>query len=154
MRNSLKIIWEVQSITVFLFLLAKVMIFAKKSSIYFFGSISNTVIYQITVIFQLRDSSKIIKKTYFATFSCLVFFIKKVKFDFETFLISDLSHVNRRRRRDCRRSFRWQDSQQQAQNEQQPSRARTTTNEQQDSNSGMRLRSGQIKPVQIRQIKR
>jgi len=66
----------------------------------------------------------------------------------------DLSHVNRRRRRDCRRSFRWQDSQQQAQNEQQPSRARTTTNEQQDSNSGMRLRSGQIKPVQIRQIKR
>jgi len=57
---------------------------------------------------------------------------------------------NRRRRRDCRRSFRWQDSQQQAEN-----RARTTaTNQQTDNNSGMRLRSGQIKPVQIRQIKR
>ena len=78
-------------------------------------------------------------------------------------MILDVS--NRRRRRDCRRSFRWQDSHQPRQsrdsqaNEQQAAnrnRARNAaTNQQTENNStGMRLRSGQIKPVQIRQIKR
>merc|ERR1711953_1489389 len=58
--------------------------------------------------------------------------------------IRDVSHGNRRRRRDCRRILRWGDQQQE-----QEERALPTA-----QSTGMRLRSGQIKPVHIEQIKR
>ncbi|CAG5096186.1 Oidioi.mRNA.OKI2018_I69.XSR.g14508.t1.cds [Oikopleura dioica] len=58
--------------------------------------------------------------------------------------IRDVSHGNRRRRRDCRRILRWGDQQQE-----QEDRALIAA-----QSTGMRLRSGQIKPVYIEQVKR